>query len=348
MNTVEQKEKYPSLDIAKFLCSIFILLYHFFSEIGSLPPIIDEALSLYAVCVALFMVISGFLMWNRVEKENDEKKQFGIVRKQVLRILQIYLIWSVPYLIYSISRWNFESITIGFVLWKIQGWIFGSTFYTIWFMPSLAIGLILSFFVIKKCPSWIAIVLCVLFYVVGGLNSTYSFLISKKAWYGNVNWFIKIWLNGERGGLFYAFPLVSVGYLIACLKTKFKPLIMAFLSFVAMIALLVEALVLREIAGHTGIDLTLTMPIVIFCVMGFLVSVPIKDFALSIWMRNMSTLIFMSQRLFLTVLPGLFVSVKSLYEKQLVAFLIVCIGTIVFSSVVILLAKKIRCLRKIF
>ena len=60
------KKKYNGLDIGKFLCAFLILFYHYFSEHRGLPVIIEEALSLYAVAVALFMLISGFLTFNKI------------------------------------------------------------------------------------------------------------------------------------------------------------------------------------------------------------------------------------------------------------------------------------------
>ena len=45
-----KREKYTGIDITKFFCSIIILFYHFFSEHGHVPSIIDDMLSLYAIC----------------------------------------------------------------------------------------------------------------------------------------------------------------------------------------------------------------------------------------------------------------------------------------------------------
>ena len=137
-----RKKIYAGLDVGKFACAFFILFYHYFSEHGPLPGILDEMLSLYAVAVALFMTISGFLLFDKLETVDDRKARWEIVKKQAIRIYRIYLIWSIPYLIFTISRWDWNTISLEFIFWQIQGWIFKSKFYTIWFMPVLAIGLI--------------------------------------------------------------------------------------------------------------------------------------------------------------------------------------------------------------
>ena len=141
----QNKKIYPGLDIGKFLCAFLILFYHYFSEHGPLPGILNEVLSLYAVAVALFMAISGFLIFDKLSDIKETKERWKIVKHQVARIYSIYLIWSVPYLIFTISRWDYNSISLSFIFDNVQKWIFNSTFYTIWFMPMLAIGLVLTF-----------------------------------------------------------------------------------------------------------------------------------------------------------------------------------------------------------
>jgi len=93
------KSVYPGIDIGKFLCAFLILFYHYFSEHGSLPGVLGEALSLYAVAVALFMTISGFLLYNKLENIDSREDRWSIVKKQVFRIYRVYLLWSIPYLL---------------------------------------------------------------------------------------------------------------------------------------------------------------------------------------------------------------------------------------------------------
>lgn len=257
------KSVYPGIDIGKFFCAFLILFYHYFSEHGSLPGLLEEALSLYAVAVALFMVISGFLLYNKLEGIYNREERWSIVKKQVLRIYRIYLLWSIPYLLFTILRWDWNSISAGFVLWKIQGWVFQSTFFTIWFMPMLAIGTLLTFWLTEKLPN-------------------------------------------------------------------------------AAVNVLAEALLIRKISGgHTGIDLTIMMIPTVFCILGFLISIRLPDGKYARWMRNMSILIFMSQRLFLTVLPQCFpVVFFFVFMNKYIGATAIILVTVLFSSLVIQISKK--------
>lgn len=345
------KSVYPGIDIGKFFCAFLILFYHYFSEHGSLPGLLEEALSLYAVAVALFMVISGFLLYNKLEGIYNREERWSIVKKQVLRIYRIYLLWSIPYLLFTILRWDWNSISAGFVLWKIQGWVFQSTFYTIWFMPMLAIGTLLTFWLTEKLPNAAVNVLGIVCYMIGSLSLTYQFIGYQVPGFARFVEFENLWLGGARGWLFYAFPLILVGKGMVSYKDKMKPLPMVCLSCCCTLVMLAEALLIRKISGgHTGIDLTIMMIPTVFCVLGFLLSLRLPVGRYCAWMRRMSTLIFMTQRLFLTILPGIFPELLSTYiaVNTFMCFAMMCGGTVLFSLLILQISKSKRFIRLLY
>lgn len=340
---VKKKKMYPGVDIGKFICALLILFYHYFSEHGSLPGVFGEALSLYAIAVALFMSISGFLLFNKLEVVDSREDRWLIVKKQVLRIYRIYLLWSIPYLAYTIYCWEGNSITFDFVIWELQRWIFSSTFYTIWFMPMLAIGLLVTFWMTEKLPNVIVILLGAVCWIVGALSMTYQFIGLTIPGFDEFVQFSDLWLGGARGWLFYAFPLILVGRFMVSCKEKVTPLKMASLSCLFTLAILVEALLIRRISGsHTGIDLTFMMIPTVFCVLGFLISVQLPDGEYARWMRSMSVLIFMSQRLFLTVLPDVLkiMSSRHFMLNPFMNFIMICGGTVIFSALLIRFSRS--------
>lgn len=336
------KPGYPGVDVGKFLCALLILFYHYFSEHGPLPGVLDEILSLYAIAVALFMVISGFLLFNKLQCAKDRNQRWLIAKKQVVRIYKTYLLWSIPYLLFTVCQWDWSKVTAEFLFWKLQGWVFTSTFYTIWFMPVLAIGLLVAFWVTEKLPNILVIFLGVLCYGIGALSNTYRFFANRIPGFELLLQFETLWLGSTRGWLFFAFPLLLIGRSMVYFKKKTRPVPMAILSCCSVLVLLVEALLIRKIAGiHTGIDMAVMMVPTVFFILGFLISVPFPQGDYCIWMRKMSTLIFMSQRIFLTVLPTLFPAVfLEIFANRYIGA--GCIGLMVLASseTIILLSKK--------
>lgn len=350
METRINKKTFNGLDVGKFLCAFLILFYHYFSEHGPLPRLLDETLSMYAIAVALFMVISGFLLFNKLENISEKGERWEIVKKQVCRIYSIYLLWSIPYLLYTVSSWNWSGLSAEFIFWQIQGWIFKSTFYTIWFMPMLAMGTVLAFWITEKLPQRVAITLAVGCYALGALQLTYRFIGFKIPGFEKFAYFSETWLGGARGWLFFAFPLIVVGRAMVKRVTNMRPIKMACFSCLYVILLLAEALLIRFFSGtHTGIDLTIMMIPTTFCILGFLLSIRLPDGKYVKWMRNMSTLIFMSQRLFLTVLPNIFSQVfRLIYANKYLGALAVSVFVVGLSQLIISTSKKSSMLRKLF
>lgn len=345
-----EKKQYGMIDVVKFLCALLILLYHYFSEHGPIFWLFDEMLSLYAVAVALFMVMSGFLTYQKLATIQEGKKRWKTVKKQTFRIFKIYLIWSVPYIIYQICRWDFTNINFSFIFWTLQRWIFNSTFYTIWFMPALALGTLLSFWLLEKLPKTLVYILAIVFYAAGALQLTYSFILEALPYGNTFIEFAATWLGGARGWLFFAFPLITFSSVLVRYKDKIKriPAIIASICGVGMV--LVEGLILRCLVGGTGIDLTISMPLAVIGILCFLISINLKSSPQLVWMRKMSVLIFMSQRLFLTVL----VSCLPMRVYNIVFFnnylgaLILCGSTIAFCSLIIWSSKKVSWLKNLY
>lgn len=163
--------------------------------------------------------------------------------------------------------------------------------------------------------------------------------------------FENLWLGGARGWLFYAFPLILVGKYMVTYKDKMKPLPIACLSCWCTIAMLAEALLIRKISGrHTGIDLTFMMIPTVFCILGLLISLRLPWGRYCVWMRKMSTLIFMTQRLFLTVLPGIFPGLFNTYitVNPFMCFVVICGGTVLFSLLIMQISKSKHYIRLLY
>lgn len=344
--TKTAKTQYGMLDVAKFLCALLILFYHFFSENGSLPMILEEALSTYAIAVALFMAISGFLLFRKLEDIPTRGERWKIVRKQAWRTLRIYLLWSIVYVLYNISRWDFANLTVKFVLLQLRQWVFASTFSTIWFMPALAIGLVATFWLTEFVPKWAMAILAVVLYAAGALMLTYKGVGAMIPGYAAIVNFSGTWLGGARGWLFFAIPLLLVGRIVAKKQSGSRWLLWLVLSAVCVAAMLAEALILRRFFGSTGIDMTALMPAAAFCILQFLLSVQIPQGAYQLWMRKMSLLIFVTQRIFLSVIPGLVG--ESLLANGYFAFCFCVGGTILFSAGIIFLSRKVKFLKLLY
>lgn len=95
-----EKKENGLIDIVKFFMAILIVCAHYASEWGSFPTILDYSFSLYIIVVPFFFTTSGYFLYLKVKSANEK-----IYKDYILRILQLYLAWSLIYFICKIVSW---------------------------------------------------------------------------------------------------------------------------------------------------------------------------------------------------------------------------------------------------
>lgn len=227
-----------SIDIIKAACCILIVGSH------SSPLFTNEVASyyykewLFRFCVPFFFIASGYFFAGM----NVSRK-----RSYIMRIILIYAISTALYARFFVH---------GSVLDIVKNLVFG--YYHLWYLISLAIGLILVFFADKKLQKrkyWLIL------FIVGGvlLDEYYRLfdivILNKMVGASN-------YIGGARNAVFFAMPLLLVGDLIASRENqllhlrKFTLVIAGLILFALGFA---EATVLR-----VGIGMDLTADVTFF------------------------------------------------------------------------------------
>lgn len=145
---------------------------------------------------------------NAGEKRKGDKAE----RQQVVRIIKLYLIWSLIYLpLWMID--NRESLhdQIGNY---IQHFLFDGSYWHLWYLPSLAFAIIFLGLLKKLLKNDIRLILgCTLMlYLIGLTGDSYSGIFQKIPLVNCLlHYYRKIFLT-TRNGLFYGVFFYSVGY----------------------------------------------------------------------------------------------------------------------------------------
>ena len=105
-----EKMIYVSLDIAKYVMAVLILLGHTANEWAHLTGFWHYALSC-CFTVPVFFVISGFLFFSKIETL-DWKRRKEYYKKWSIRVGKMYLIWSLIYFIFVLIRWCINGFTV--------------------------------------------------------------------------------------------------------------------------------------------------------------------------------------------------------------------------------------------
>lgn len=342
------RKNYNSLDVSKFICAILIICAHFASEWGSFPVVVDYAFSIYVIAVPFFFCCSGFLFFkklNALPTEEAKKKYFISYQK---RIWTMYGLWTLVYVPFLLVSW----IRSGEFGVRLLRWIHTSivfqTYSTIWFLPALAIGIALAYWIFKRLSRDKCAILIVALYLIGTLGYSYSFIF-EGTFVEKIYEIYKLVFKTTRNGLFNALPFIYFGYLFAKKdeNAKYnKTIVNAIYAIIFLLCVVVESFLLKIKFNVTGMDFVLSLLPFTYFFMQTLLSIDLKDRKIYTWLRKSSLLMFVSQRLFLTALPSVMPRLFGfLYTNSYLGIFLVLIFTIVFSVGTIALSKKIKFLK---
>lgn len=304
-----ERKQYASLDIMKFIMAMLILTQHTANEWAHSTGLVHAFFGLGNFAVSFFFACSGFLFFSKLNTLSaDEQK--GYYKKWSLRIGKMYLIWSLIYFVFVLYGWIDCGVTIEGVGRYLHRAIVFSTYATIWFLPALWVGLSICYWMKRHCSNTMLWTTMVLLMIVGNLFGSYSNVLVDSCpeiapfYDGYMDWFIT-WRNGVFNGA----PYVFIGILVAEGWGKNIPIkISAVLAVLCALAFVCEAFCITRFKFSTATDMGFMMVPAIYFLMTFLVSPKISLPTSIVWTycRNLSMLIFLSQRLFLSALPGMF------------------------------------------
>ncbi|MBQ4128756.1 MAG: acyltransferase [Ruminococcus sp.] len=165
VNKVNNRSRIVSLDIAKFILSFFIVGIHTLGKYGLYP--------ISRCAVPLFFMISSYLLWQRFDGKND----LNIIKKFIIRNLQLYIFWFVALLPFILVNGGYLQGNIVMNLIKLVGKFFvSSTFPASWYIVALIIGTLIVYFLRKYINRYIVFALCCISYILCCLCSNYFYL----------------------------------------------------------------------------------------------------------------------------------------------------------------------------
>ncbi|MBP5492130.1 MAG: acyltransferase [Clostridiales bacterium] len=296
----EKKKQYSAIDVAKLFCAILVVIIHippFGKQEAStaahfLNLFFQNFLALFAV--PFFFLASGFFVFRKDRSEGD----FGYARKYILRLLRIYLIWSVIYFPFFFTRiWEEQGTIPKAILKYIRLSIFAGSYDHLWYLTALifSVALIALLLHLKASPK--AILICAsVFYLFGLLGQSWHGLLtplqtSAPSVYDALESF-RTFISTTRDGLFEGFLFVSFGMFIAREEVKLKTKEAGMLCFLSVLLMVLEILFVHHfhLAFRTDIYLFLAPA----CIFGFIlisrIEMPEKEIYRKL--RSVSSLIF--------------------------------------------------------
>ncbi|HOD02334.1 MAG: Serine/alanine racemase [Firmicutes bacterium ADurb.Bin300] len=345
-----KKKPYKAIDVAKLLAATLIIMLHTepFADIS--PQLQWYLRSVVAiVAVPFFFIASGFLLF----ASSPDMPYGELIKKyktRALRIIKMYLLWSLIYFVFVAIDWAQNGVTVLDILQYIKRFFFEGSYHTIWFLPALAVGLGIVV-LLKRFLSVKAI------FAVGMF--VYIFTICGTALYG---FFGKLPIIGDaysayysffdsmKNGFFVGFPYISMGAIIATKKEAKQNSVgmWTILSAVFFTAMSAEAFLEAKLSLSTGgVDNCIMLAPMSYCLFNFVLSIKAERFSdkLCKKLRTLSILMFLSQRIFITI--GRYLSLDTRLNS-LVWMILIFSLTVLFSEAIIKLSEKVSFLKILY
>lgn len=347
----ETKEK-GLIDVVKLLFAMLIVLAHFAAEWGNFSGLVDYFFSLYIIVVPFFFCCSGYFLYSKINKCKNHSDRRLIYKNYILRIISLYLYWSIIYFAFQILDWVLWGATVKDVLHYFHTAIVFTTYPTIWFLPACAVAAGMIYWLNERLSLRRISIIAIILYVIGSLGYSYDFILSLNGMQG-IKKIYEIYNSlfiTTRNGIFNGFPWFFLGCLIAKYSSNMRKhrLLYCFGTMVFLALTIGEAVLIKFKFNSLGVDTVFFLIPFIFCLMMFLVkeNVYIKS---GKWMRNMSTLIFVSQRIFLTAIPTVFPPFSNILSHNSylgAVFVLACVFGL--SLIIMAGSKKYSILKKLW
>ena len=146
------------LDLLKLILSCMVVMIHT-TFLGPYNAYIYPAVRF---AVPMFFMMTGYFSFRKIDSLPTFSAQKKAVGKIVIRLLKLYLFWFVvllPYTLY-VRKYFAEGFGVG-LLKMLRGFLFGSTFTASWYLMACVLGILIVFFLSRKCSSrallWITV-----------------------------------------------------------------------------------------------------------------------------------------------------------------------------------------------
>ena len=302
---MSERKIYPSLDIMKFIMAMLILTQHTCNEWAHSTGLLHDLFGLGNFAVPFFFACSGFLFFSKLNSL-DLNEQKAYYKKWSFRIGKMYLVWSLIYFCFVLAKWTNEGLCIEQFIQYLHRALVFSTYATIWFLPALWIGVSVCYWLKNRFnfKQFSAIVITLL--VIGNIFGSYSNIIIREPIIESFyNWYMEIFITW-RNGLFNGVPYVFIGILLSegygkNISKRTSILNMSIFG----ILFLAEAFAITRLKLSSATDMGFMMFPAIFFMMNVIIQINLKEKNIWIHLRNLSMLIFLGQRLFLSAIPSI-------------------------------------------
>lgn len=336
MSTKINQRNY-SIDIARYACAIIVVAIHtkpFLNSNGILDFLGNKVIT--SIAVPFFLAIGGYYYICKLI--NGEK----VFIKQISKLLLIYSVWSIPYLLLQIKDFLEANMSFLDITKKISYlFLVEGSYYHFWYFPALIYSICFVTFLHKIKSIKVLPVVSIILYLLGCLSLSYYEVGIKipilNAYYNLENY------NAIRRIISTGIPFFSLGYFILNTSEQNKRLRCKKTTVLLIIVLFMCEIKLVEYIGIAkSVNITLLLyPLTYLMVLLLIVFDPFNKYiTISKICRYASNITYYIHPLFIVVYTKIF-SLLHFEKNTILLFVLTGLSTFIGSLIVYKLNNKL-------
>lgn len=334
-----------SLDMMKFICMFLVIAIHVppFEDLSEkLDFLVEQCIC--RVAVPMYFITSGYLLFRKIDIRKI-KLQGNVIKKYLIRILQLYCIWSLLYLPVSIDF--SKGVIYAFLRWVVCFIFEGITH--LWYFNALIVAVIFcsAFLHFTKGNIKYLLTIGALLYIVGLLAQSYyailSPLLENRVILFLFNTYLKIF-GTTRNGIFEGVLFVGIGAFFSLKKIdkeknrcKLGLLICSFLF-------LLEVIIVNWFSLNRANDMYIFLVPTAFFLFCLVMQTKMKAQLPYSKIRNIGTLMYCShiyfRKLYDCLVCVICVQKFPLMATSVMRYIMVVVFSASFATMVIMLQRK--------
>lgn len=333
-----EKKEFAGIDFAKIIAAFLVAAIH-------IPPLADisaGASELFSqvicrIAVPFFFLCSGFFLGEKI-------KEWGKVKQYLIYIGKMYVFWTLCYFPQMLDRfWEQENSIWKNVTELLRRFFLVGSYIQLWYLLATIVAVLLLYLCVSrlKIKEGVLLAVILVLYLIGTAGNAYRHVWDEMPQVASA---IKQYQNVffmTRNGLFFGFPFIAAGYLIAVHRDGIKKICYWSLTAIFGVAMILEAYDIKNRWGSASHDMYLMTPFVsvfLFLAVAF-VKVPQRAGSMAKILRQLSTRVFLLHLLlnfYLKKIPGM----KEVMGNHLWQYLIVAGGSLLVAFVIYVIQHR--------
>lgn len=275
----------------------------------------------------------------------DDNKKY--IKKYILRISLIYIIWSAIYLLWQIPYWYMTNcLSLGAFKGYFLSFFIKGSYYHTWYLLTTVYAIFLISLLLRLFSKKLVVCIAIILYLFGTIITIYyifggDLLLSVKNAFDKLGCF--------SNALFKGIPFITLGFIIDDIKLKRKYQTICLFASIIMYGL--EILLLKRISQTlTSKAVLFMLPLVFFF---FMFVKNTNAFSTikkekSKFIRNLSIIIYCVHPMFINICTLFIHKTNNANADNIMLFVCVSCMSLLFGIIVVLLSKKHKFLKYLY